>query len=66
MTHDIPLLLAAVFYLVAAGLLYKSIRKQTPGWRSVALTLAIAGVLFHSGVQINQWFGDSPVDVRLT
>lgn len=65
MTHDIPLLLAAILYLVAAGLLYNSIRKQSSGWRSISLTIAIAGVLLHTGVQINQWFGTSPVNVAL-
>ncbi len=65
MTHDIPLILAAAFYMVAAGLLYKSIRKQSSGWRSISLNFAIAGALFHTGVQINHWFGGSPLDVSL-
>jgi ABC-type uncharacterized transport system permease subunit len=65
MTHDIPLLLAAVFYLVAAGALYQSITKQSSSWRSISLAFAIAGVLFHSGVQINQWFGPQSVDTSL-
>lgn len=65
MTHDIPLILAAVFYMAAAGVLYKSIEKQSSGWRSISLTFAIAGALFHTGVQINFWFSGSPLDVSL-
>lgn len=65
MTHDIPLLLAAVLYLVAAVFLYKSIKNRSPNWRSVSLTFAIAGVCFHTGVQINQWFGIVPLNVAL-
>ncbi len=65
MTHDIPLILAVVFYITAAGLLYTSIRKQSSGWRSISLTFAIAGALFHSGVQINHWFGGPLMDVSL-
>jgi len=65
MTHDIPLILAAVLYLVAAGLLYQSIRKRSSRWRSLSLAFAIGGVLFHTGIQIDHWFGSTQPDVSL-
>lgn len=66
MTHDIPLILAGVLYLAAAGFLYNSIRKQSSGWRSISLTFAMAGALFHSGAQLGNWFGGPPLDVSLS
>jgi len=65
MSHDIPLILAAVFYIVAAGLLYQSIRTQSSGRRSLSLTFAVVGALIHGGVQVNNWFGGAPLDVSL-
>jgi ABC-type uncharacterized transport system permease subunit len=65
MTHDIPLILAAVLYLVAAGLLYQSIRKRSSRWRSISLAFAIGGVLLHTGTQIDHWFGGTQPDVSL-
>jgi len=65
MTHDIPLILAIVFYMAAAGLLYNSIRHRSSGWRRLSLGFAIAGVLFHTGVQMNHWFWGEQMDVSL-
>ena len=65
MTHDLPLLLAAILYLVAVGLLYKSIRQNSSQLRRTSLAFAIAGVVLHTGVQINQWFGAEPVNASL-
>jgi ABC-type uncharacterized transport system permease subunit len=65
MTHDIPLILAIVFYMAAAGLLYNSIRHRSAGWRKLSLGFAFAGVLFHAGVQINHWFLGQQMDVSL-
>jgi len=65
MTHDIPLLLAAAFYLVATAVLYHSIKIQSPGWRKTSLAFGTAGAVVHTGVQIVQWFGHGPPDVSL-
>ena len=65
MTHDIPLILAIAFYMAAAGLLYKSIRNRSTRWRSISLAFAIAGALFHVGVQFDHWFGGPTMDVSL-
>ena len=65
MTHDFPLILAIACYVVAAGLLYKSIKTRSDGWRSVSLTLAIAGTLLHAGVQFDHWFRNDVPDVSL-
>jgi ABC-type uncharacterized transport system permease subunit len=65
MAHDYPLILAAVLYIVAAALLYNSIRKRSDGWRNLAFGFAVAGALFHAGVQFNHWFGVAVPDVSL-
>jgi ABC-type uncharacterized transport system permease subunit len=65
MTHDIPLILAIVFYMAAAGFLYNSIRHRSSGWRRISLAFAFVGVLFHAGVQVNHWFGGPELDVSL-
>jgi ABC-type uncharacterized transport system permease subunit len=65
MAHDYPLILAAVLYIVAAGLLYNSIRKRSDGWRNASIGFAVAGVLVHCGVQYNHWFGQATPDVSL-
>ncbi|MDT8320761.1 MAG: cytochrome c biogenesis protein CcsA [Xanthomonadales bacterium] len=65
MTHDAPLILAAALYVAALVLLYNSIQKESPGWRTLSLAFAVAGALFHSGVQINHWFGEGMQDVSL-
>jgi ABC-type uncharacterized transport system permease subunit len=65
MAHDYPLIMAAVLYIVAAALLYNSIRGRSDGWRNVSFGFAIAGALFHTGVQVNHWFGEGVPDVSL-
>lgn len=65
MSHDIPLILAAVFYMAAASMLYQSIKSGSSGWRNASLGFAVAGAVIHSGVQINNWFGGAPLDVSL-
>jgi ABC-type uncharacterized transport system permease subunit len=65
MTHDFPLVLAIVCYLVAGATLYNSIRKGSDGWRSISMTFAIAGALLHAGVQFNHWFVQDLPDVSL-
>jgi ABC-type uncharacterized transport system permease subunit len=65
MTHEFPLILAAAFYLMAAAMLYNSIRKRSAGWRAVAFTFAVAGAVFHAGAQFNHWFGQDVPDVSL-
>jgi ABC-type uncharacterized transport system permease subunit len=65
MTHDLSLILAAIFYVVAAVLLYKSIRTPNSGWRRTSFAFALAGVLFHTIAQTNHWFGSPTPDVSL-
>ncbi|NNJ64876.1 MAG: cytochrome c biogenesis protein CcsA [Xanthomonadales bacterium] len=65
MTHDLPLILAALFYLGAAALLYQSISKRSRKWQTVSEGFAIAGVLLHLGVQFNHWFVEAVPDVSL-
>jgi ABC-type uncharacterized transport system permease subunit len=65
MTHDIPLILATACYVVAAALLYQSVRKQSDNWRNLSLALAIAGVVFHAGAQVSHWLGQDVPDVSL-
>jgi len=65
MGHDYPLIMAAALYLVAAGLLYNSIRTQSESRRSVSFWLAIVGAVIHAGVQFNHWFGQPAPDVSL-
>ena len=57
MTHDFPLILATALYVVAAALLYASVRKRSDSWRKASLAFAAAGMLVHAGAQINHWFG---------
>ena len=65
MTHDLSLILAAILYVVAAVLLYKSIRTPSSGWRRSSFTFALLGVLFHAMAQANHWFGAAAPDVSL-
>jgi len=65
MAHDYPLIMAAALYIVAAALLYNSIRKRSVGWRNVSFGFAVAGALLHVAVQFNQWFGVAVPDVSL-
>jgi ABC-type uncharacterized transport system permease subunit len=65
MTHEFPLILATAFYIVAAVLLYQSIRKQSDGWRNLSLAFTIAGVLSHGAAQFSHWFGQGVPDVSL-
>ncbi|MEE8338585.1 MAG: cytochrome c biogenesis protein CcsA [Xanthomonadales bacterium] len=65
MTHDLALILAAIFYVVAVVLLYKSIRTPHAGWRRTSFAFALAGVLFHTIAQANHWLGSTTPDVSL-
>jgi ABC-type uncharacterized transport system permease subunit len=65
MAHDYPLLLAAALYLVAAALLYNSIRTHSARMQTSSLAFAVAGALLHTGVQFNHWFGMATPDVSL-
>ena len=65
MTHDLSLILAAIFYVVAAVLLYKSIRTPHAGWRRTSFAFALVGVVFHTIAQVNHWFGSTTPDVSL-
>jgi ABC-type uncharacterized transport system permease subunit len=65
MAHDYPLIMAAVLYIAAAALLYKSIRERSVGWRNASFGFAITGALFHTGVQFVHWFGEGAPDVSL-
>ena len=65
MAHDYPLIMAAVLYIVAAALLYNSIRNRSDGQRNVSFGFAVAGAVFHTGVQFVHWFGEGVPDVSL-
>ncbi len=65
MTHDLSLILAAIFYVVAAILLYKSIKTPQSGWRRTSFAFSLAGVLVHAIAQTNHWFGSPTPDVSL-
>jgi ABC-type uncharacterized transport system permease subunit len=65
MAHDYPLILAAVLYMAAALLLYRSIHRRAAEWPRLSFLFACAGALLHAGVQINQWFGQPTPDVSL-
>ena len=65
MGHDFPLLMTAALYIVAAGLLYNSIRIRSGKWWAYAFALAVAAALLHAGVQFNHWFGQETPDVSL-
>jgi ABC-type uncharacterized transport system permease subunit len=65
MTHDIPLVLAAAFYLVSAVLLYQSIGKRSAQLRSASFYLAIAGGVLHLVAQYTHWFSGELPDVSL-
>lgn len=65
MTHDFPLILATAFYVVAAALLYASIRKRSEGLQNASLAFAVIGMLLHAGTQFGHWFGQEVPDVSL-
>jgi ABC-type uncharacterized transport system permease subunit len=65
MTHEFPLVLAAVFYLIAAVTLYVYIRKRAVVWRNTSFAFAVLGTFLHAGVQYSHWFGQAVPDVSL-
>jgi ABC-type uncharacterized transport system permease subunit len=65
MNHDLFLILATGLYIVAAFLLYQSIRIQSERWRNISLGLTVIGVAFHAGAQYAHWFGQAAADVSL-
>ena len=65
MTHDLPLVLAAISYVLAAIFLYQSIRQQAAGGRSVSLSFAVVGVALHCVAQFDHWFAGAQPDVSL-
>ena len=65
MTHDFLLTLAAVLYMVSAGLLYQSIRKQSEALQSTSFWLAVAGGLAHTVAQYSHWFGVNEPEVGM-
>ncbi len=66
MNHDLSLTLAAIFYIVAAVLLYRSIRIPHAGWRRTSFAFALAGALFHTIAQASHWFGSATPNVNLS
>lgn len=65
MGHDYPLIMAAALYIVAAALLYNSIRIRSGKPWAWAFALTVVGALLHAGVQLNHWFGGATPDVSL-
>lgn len=66
MTHDFPLILAAVLYMVSAGLLYQSIGKRSESLQKAAFWLAVAGGLAHAAAQYTHWFAEGEPQVGMT
>ena len=65
MTHDLLLILAAVLYMVSAGLLYHAIGKRSDSLQNTALWIATAGMAFHAVAQFTHWFGVAEPDVSM-
>ena len=65
MTHDFPLILAAVLYMVSAGLLYQSIGKRSQSLQTASVRAAALGGLSHAFAQATHWFGTAEPDVSL-
>ncbi|MEJ2256139.1 MAG: cytochrome c biogenesis protein CcsA [Woeseiaceae bacterium] len=65
MTHDLPLVLAAAFYMVSAALLYHSIGKSSEKLQTLSFALAIAGSILHIVAQYAHWFGSDVPDVSI-
>lgn len=65
MIHDLPLTLAAVLYMVSAGLLYHSIGKRSESLQTTSFWLAVAGGLSHAAAQYSHWFREAQPDVSL-
>lgn len=65
MTHDLPLILAAVFYMAAAAMLYQSIRKSSEPARKASFALTVLGALSHTAAQYSHWFGQDVPDVGI-
>lgn len=65
MTHDFPLILAAILYMVSAALLFHSIGKHSAGLQKVSFWLAAAGGLSHAAAQYTHWFGVAEPEVGL-
>lgn len=65
MIHDLALILAALFYMVAAGLLYQSIRNSSERARSASFACAVLGAAAHSVAQHSHWFGQDAPNVGI-
>jgi ABC-type uncharacterized transport system permease subunit len=66
MNHDLLLILATGLYVLAAVLLWLSVRKPAQGLRKMALVLTIIGFFFHAWAQFTHWYGKAALDVGLT
>lgn len=55
MYHDVNLLIASAFYLVAAALLFRSIAGRAHGWRVASVAAAFAGVVVHAATLLQYW-----------
>jgi ABC-type uncharacterized transport system permease subunit len=65
MMHDLPLVLAAAFYMVSAALLYHSIGKSSLKLQNMSFSLAVAGSVLHIIAQYAHWFGEDVPDVSI-
>jgi len=65
MTHDLPLVLAAAFYMVSAALLYHSIGKNSEKLQNLSFSLAVVGAVLHVVAQYAHWFGEAVPDVSV-
>lgn len=65
MYHDLSLVLALGFYLLAASFLLVSVARQSGRWRRASILSCIAGIGLHVVAQSAQWFGSTSPDVNL-
>jgi len=65
MYHDLSLLIALVFYVLAATCLYVSIIRQAKGWRLASIIACFAGAAVHVLAQSKHWSMLALPDVSL-
>lgn len=65
MYHDLSLVIALGFYVLAAGLLFVSVSRQSGRWRYFSVLSCFAGIGMHVFAQSAHWFGSTSPDVSL-
>ena len=65
MYHDLSLVLALGFYVLAAGLLFLSITRPPARWRQISVVSCFLGIGFHLIAQSAHWLNLAVPDVSL-